>query len=600
MLIDAPSPADTGAVPAASDVVPITLSFTGLTATLKNGKQILQDCSGVVRPGHTLALLGSSGAGKTTLLSILANRPVSFGVQGQIYFNGQKAKSASRKRFCSLVTQETAFMGDFTVRETLHFAALFQLGYAKVTKALIEDIMAKVGLTSCADSKIGSIFYKGISGGQQRRLALAMELLKKPSVIFLDEPLTNLDATAAYQIMMELQKLARQNHTIVFSAHTPSSRMLEAFDELIVLSRGCVVYFGKASQLSAYLSGISLPVPDLFNPCDFLMHLLISDTEKLEVDFSKSENKRLIAAAASSTISDRTLKVKASVAAATEEDLDNIDEVDKDRPSVCSRVTTMAHRAALGTLRNPGIFFVRINFFINLAFFLGAVFFGTCNASSFGNVRSCISLLIGGTVSFVFLSVLSVPFIIDDTHVYSREKHNGSYGSMAFTMTLVLRSIFFTAVFAVMCSLLIVYMGKLANFGLFFVAVWATLMFAEGYAIMWSMILRDYLIAIVVIMASVAMFMLLSGFLVSFDQIPWVVRWIGYASPIRYSFRAVLEQQFSSNNTLATGTVFATGQSTLDFLGVNGTPAFWGDIGILLGMCASCFITVGVVFEKLW
>jgi ABC-type multidrug transport system ATPase subunit len=593
MLVDAPP----------SDVVPITLAFTGLTATLKNGKQILQDCSGVVRPGHTLALLGSSGAGKTTLLSILANRPVSFGVQGQIYFNGQKAKSASRKRFCSLVTQETAFMGDFTVRETLRFAALFQLGYAKVTNALIDDIMAKVGLTSCADSKIGSIFVKGISGGQQRRLALAMELLKKPSVIFLDEPLTNLDATAAYQIMLELQKLAKQNHTIVFSAHTPSSRLLEAFDELIVLSRGYVVYFGKASLLREYLSGIALPVPDLFNPCDYLMHLLISDTEKLEVDFVKSENKQLIAAAVSSAVSDRALKIKTSIAApapADEEEDDNIDDVDTGRPSLSSRVTTMAHRAALGTLRNPGIFFVRISFFINLAFFLGAVFFGTCNAANFGNVRSCISLLIGGTVSFVFLSILSVPFIIDDTHVYSREKHNGAYGSVAFTLTLFLRSLFFTAGFALVASLLIVFMGKLANFGLFFVAVWATLMFAEGYAIMWSMILRDYLIAIVVIMASVAMFMLLSGFFVSFDHIPWVVRWIGYASPIRYSFRAVLEQQFASNSTLATGTVFATGQSTLDFLGVNGTPAFWGDIGILLGMCATCFITVGVVFEKLW
>jgi len=571
----------------ASDVTPITLSFSGLTATLKDGKQILQDCSGVVHPGHTLALLGASGAGKTTLLSILANRPVSFGVQGQIYFNGQKAKSASRKRFCSLVTQETAFMGDFTVRETLRFAALFQHGYAKVNDTMIEDVIVKVGLVSCADSRIGSIFFKGISGGQQRRLALAMELLKSPSVIFLDEPLTNLDATAAYQIMVELKKLARQNHTIVFSAHTPSSRMLEAFDELIVLSRGRVVYFGKASQLSDYLNGIALPVPELFNPCDHLMHLLISDTEKLEVDYAKSEKKLLVSAAVSNS-------------SAAEKDSDDIDEMDLGRPSMFSRIATMGRRAALGTLRNPGIFLVRVNFFISLSFFLGALFYDTCSSSSFGGVRSCISLLIGGTTSFFFLSVLSVPFIIDDTHVYSREKHNGAYGSMAFTVTLLLRSVVFTAVFSVACSLFIVYMGKLTSFGLFFVALWATLMCAEGFAILLSMLLRDYLIAIVVIMSSIAMFMLLSGFFVSFQYLPWVVRWIGYASPVRYSFRAVLEQQFSGNSTLATGTVFATGQSTLDFLGVNGTPTFWGDIGILLGMCLSCFIAAGVVFEKLW
>ena len=103
----------------ASDVTPITLSFSGLTATLKDGKQILKDCSGVVHPGHTLALLGASGAGKTTLLSILANRPVSFGVQGQIYFNGQKAKSASRKRFCSLVTRKLLILQRMRVQLNL-------------------------------------------------------------------------------------------------------------------------------------------------------------------------------------------------------------------------------------------------------------------------------------------------------------------------------------------------------------------------------------------------------------------------------------------------------------------------------------------------
>jgi len=94
--------------------------------------------------------------------------------------------------------------------------------------------------------------------------------------------------------------------------------------------------------------------------------------------------------------------------------------------------------------------------------------------------------------------------------------------------------------------------------------------------------------------------MILSGFFVVFDQIPWVVRWMGYASAMRYSFRATLEQQFSANQSLAAGTPMASGSSVLAFLGVDGEPDYWGDIGVLLGMCALCFAAVGVVFEKLW
>jgi len=384
-------------------------------------------------------------------------------------------------------------MGDFTVRETLRYAALFQLGYMAVTSGLIDGVIAKVGLTSCADSKIGSLFFKGISGGQQRRLALAMELLKKPSIIFLDEPLTNLDSTGAYQIALQLQKLARQQHTIVFSAHTPSSRLLDSFDQLIVLSRGKVAYFGKADKLSEYLNDMGKGVPDNFNPCDHLMHLVTSDTDLVEMAFARSPNRVETLDTIGVILSDRKAKVdrltqavaslppeKASLlrrlsrrtSKETLKDDEYIDDVDVDQqPSMLSRVSVLAHRALLGSVRNPGIFFIRLGFFSGVAFYLGALYFGTCAGTSYSNVRSCISMLCGAVTIFSFLGILSVPFIIDDAKVYAREKHNGAYGSMAFTVTMFLRSVVFTGLFALLCSVLTVYMGKLSNFWLVRVAL---------------------------------------------------------------------------------------------------------------------------------
>jgi len=412
-------------------------------------------------------------------------------------------------------------MGDFTVRETLRYVALFQLGYVEAVPELVNEIIAKVGLTSCADSKIGSVFFKGISGGQQRRLALAMELVKNPSIIFLDEPLTNLDATAAYQIVLQLQKLARHQHTIVFSAHTPSSRLLEAFDELVVLSRGRVTYFGKASRLAEYLESIGKPVPELFNPCDHLMHLAISDAEYIETAFAQSPIKLDISRDVDKILADRTVRDMVALPAgdfvsrngrkrtsrfsssrkvSNLNNLDDIDDVNVDRPSTLSRVTTLVQRASVAVFYNPGVFFIRLAFFSVVGLFIGATFIGVCSGTSYTDVHSCISLLIGALIMYPFLGILSVPFIIDDAYVYAREKHNGAYTSLAFTVTMVLRSLIFTAAFALLASLFTVYMGHLDNLALYFVAVWSLLMFAEAYSILWSMLTRDYLVTIVVFM----------------------------------------------------------------------------------------------------
>jgi len=195
----------------------ITLTFQDLNATItdkKTGrsKKILHKVSGIVQSGTSLALLGASGSGKSTLLSILANHPTRMQVTGSIEFNGQKAKASSRKQFSSLVAQETLFMGDFTVRETLQFAALFQLGYGG-SKDKVQDVIMSTGLQTCADSRIGSAFFKGISSGEQRRLAMAIELLKSPSILLLDE-------RCVFYFARDEQAGKKQSNGYIFMSHS--------------------------------------------------------------------------------------------------------------------------------------------------------------------------------------------------------------------------------------------------------------------------------------------------------------------------------------------------------------------------------------------
>lgn len=86
-------------------------------------------------------------------------------------------------------------------------------------------MIKELGLTSCADTKVGNNFIKGISGGERKRTSIGVELITNPSIIFLDEPTTGLDSTTALQVILLLKKLAKQGKTVISTIHQPSSEL---------------------------------------------------------------------------------------------------------------------------------------------------------------------------------------------------------------------------------------------------------------------------------------------------------------------------------------------------------------------------------------
>jgi ABC-type multidrug transport system ATPase subunit len=144
-----------------------------------------------------------------------------------------------------------------TVRETLKFRVELKLGSKlknqKAREARVDELLELVGLTKAADTIVGNAKVRGISGGERKRLSIAVEMITSPSCIFLDEPTSGLDSTAATSLVRLLRKLADQGKTVVAVIHQPSQHVFNQFDDLLLLSEGRQLYFGDASSVRSYM-----------------------------------------------------------------------------------------------------------------------------------------------------------------------------------------------------------------------------------------------------------------------------------------------------------------------------------------------------------
>lgn len=127
----------------------------------------------------------------------------------------------------------------------------------------------------------------GISGGQARRVTVGLELITEPSVLFLDEPTTGLDAYSSLTLVKTLRKLADSGRTLLCTIHQPRPDIFRLFDKLLLMKAGEIAYFGPVTDMKDYFAHIGLTIPEDVNPADFVVDLTYS---KEASDKAESEN----------------------------------------------------------------------------------------------------------------------------------------------------------------------------------------------------------------------------------------------------------------------------------------------------------------------
>ena len=218
-----------------------------------NSNNGTHNLSFTLRSGELLAIMGGSGTGKTTLLSLLngSMRPQ----EGTITINGHDIAEPEAKNLIGYVPQDDLLIEELTVYQNLWYTAklCFEGMDAKGIDARVTKTLKDLGLDAIKDLKVGSAINKYISGGQRKRLNIALELIREPAVLFLDEPTSGLSSSDTEMVINLLKEQTYKGKLIIVNIHQPSSDVYKLFDRLWLLDKGGYpVYDGNPINAITY------------------------------------------------------------------------------------------------------------------------------------------------------------------------------------------------------------------------------------------------------------------------------------------------------------------------------------------------------------
>jgi ABC-type multidrug transport system ATPase subunit len=274
------------------------LVWSDLSVVSDQGKVLLDDFSGTVANGEICGVMGPSGSGKSSFLAALGGHQT-LSVHGQVYayhhvpvsqqeHGGSKAALSLGRITVNQVAwlqQKDDFFDMLTVEETLRLAAFLELPHlsAKHRQRLVNSHLDSLGLSHVADRRIGNYSGGGsrLSGGERRRLSVALELLTEKQFVLADEPTSGLDSSMSEKVMNLVKELAIERDIPCLCAiHQPRSSIWHKLDSFILMAPGGkVCYAGDCHAAVQYFGNLGFKCPEATNPAEFFVDLVSVDTE---------------------------------------------------------------------------------------------------------------------------------------------------------------------------------------------------------------------------------------------------------------------------------------------------------------------------------
>ncbi|XP_066400394.1 ABC transporter G family member 22-like isoform X2 [Miscanthus floridulus] len=529
--------------------LPIYLKFAEVkyrVAGKGSPREILGGISGSASPGEVLALMGPSGSGKTTLLSILGGRPGSGAVEGCISYNDEPY-SKSLKRRIGFVTQDDVLFTHLTVKETLTYAALLRLPRTMTRQQKKEramDIIYELGLERCQDTMIGGSFIRGVSGGERKRVCIGNEILINPSLLFLDEPTSGLDSTTALRIVQLLHDIAEDGKTVITTIHQPSSRLFHKFDKLILLGKGSLLYFGKASEAMPYFQSIGCTPLIAMNPAEFLLDLANGKTNDVSVP-SELDDKYLVDAYETRVAFKEKKKLLAPLPIC--DDLKaTITSSKREWGTSWWQQYSILFCRGIKERRHDYLSWMRITQVIATSIILGLLWWRS-DPSTLKGLEDQAGLLFFIAVFWGFFPVFTAIFTFpQERAMLNKERAVDMYKLSAYflarTTSDLPLDLFLPVIFMVIVYFMAGLKATATHFFLSVLTVFLSIIAAQGLGLAIGATLLDIKKATTLASVTVMTFMLAGGFFVK--RVPPFISWLRYLSFNYHTYRLLLKVQY--------------------------------------------------------
>ncbi|KAK8095961.1 ABC transporter [Apiospora kogelbergensis] len=579
------------------------------TGSAPTTKTLLHSVDASFQPGSLTAILGGSGSGKTTLLNTVAERMFSSRLSqtGRITFNDAVGVHSARHAY---VMQQDVLLPTLTVRETLRYSANLRLPPPTTEEErmrIVEEVILELGLKDCADTRIGNSQHRGCSGGEKRRTSIGVQLLANPSILFLDEPTTGLDATSAYQLVRTLKTLAKKGRTIITTIHQPRSEIWDLFDNLVILSRGSPVFSGPMHECVPWFAQMGFDLPPFVNPAEFTVDIAAVDNRTPELEEETTARITRLKEAWAGEVSN---KFK-SEATTTEDSVSNSKRPKpQQHASFLRQVRVLTDRTLKVTLRDPMGITGSLLEAILMAIITGYIFYDLPRDQPGIRSRQGALYTSVGLQGYLFLMFETYRLTLD-VPTFDREHSEGCVTALPFILSRRIARFFTEDVpvpflYSVIYYFMVGFDREVGKFFTFF-----------------SIVLLNHYIAVTLAMTSVAasrnfpgaslignltytLQSMACGYFVQSNTIPVYVRWLKYVTYTYYAFGALCANEFQGNfydcpleggeNNPAC--LQYTGQYVMDNLGF---PRNWlaRPIIVMLGFvglfCVTCWIGLALL-----